>query len=157
MIILVDTREQLPFWHAPHAAKCKLHAGDYTTVKLLHRFHIERKSPQDLYGTLTKGHRRFKNELWRAKDTGTTLVILIECTHEQFVNKRFSGGHRLQFPGEGLRKMIQTISHRYQLEFIWCENRAHAIDVARRRLYLEERKYTARASNKIIKNKNKQP
>ncbi len=139
MIILVDTREQLPMFTAPHAARVCLHAGDYTTANLLHKFHIERKSPADLYGTLTKGHRRFKNELWRAKDTDTKLVMLIECPHYDFVNKLFPRGEKLLFPTAGLRQMIETIKKRYSLEFIWCGDRNEAVDMLYKRLYKEEK------------------
>lgn len=140
MIILVDTREQLPYWIAPEAARCTLHAGDYTTVRLFRKFHIERKSPQDLYGTLLSGHRRFKNELWRAIDSKTTLVMLIECSKEKFINKEFAGGSRLQYPSDSMRRMLATIERKYSLEFIWCKNRAHAFECARKRLRKEESK-----------------
>lgn len=61
MTILVDTREQKPYWDINRTT---LIVGDYTTKKLKNIYHIERKSLQDLYGTLTSGNNRFKYELF---------------------------------------------------------------------------------------------
>src|SRR5690349_5556133 len=76
--IIADTREQQPLWLPPLCKKQTLVVGDYTTEKLKRKFIIERKSPGDLYGTITKGHPRFKREIKRALDKKIELVVFVE-------------------------------------------------------------------------------
>lgn len=138
MIIIVDSREQLPYWTGAQCARVALIAGDYTTASLFNTFHIERKSPQDLYGTITKGNWRFKNELMRAHDRGIRMAVYVESTKADFINKIFPHGDERKFPSEGLRKLIATFEARYFVEFVWCGNRDRAKRMLQRRLKKEE-------------------
>lgn len=123
MIVYVDTREQLPI--LPGERKT-LNVGDYTT-KLLHgKFHIERKSLQDLYGTLTKGNPRFKYELFRAAYQRITIEVHVEGTLDDFINKRFPKGNERKFPSDGLEKLITTFTKKYFLQFYFHKNRVAA-------------------------------
>ncbi len=124
-MILVDTREQLPLWKLIPGVieKHKLDEGDYTTTQLLNVAHIERKSGNDLYGSLIQGHARFRKELLRALDKDLTLAIFVECTKEQFVQKRFKGGFRLKCAAKTLRKIVSTVEHKYLVDFVWCSDR----------------------------------
>lgn len=122
-LILIDTREQLPL---VHGAWLKLSVGDYTTPKLLNRLHIERKSGEDLYGTLTKGNIRFRKELIRAADLGIELKVLVEMSEKNFVAKKFRYGDQRLFASESLQKMLRTFEEKYKLEFIWCRSRQAA-------------------------------
>jgi len=123
MIIYVDTREQLPI--LPGERKT-LNVGDYTT-KILHgKFHIERKSLQDLYGTLTKGNPRFKYELFRAAYQRITIEVHVEGTFDDFINKRFPKGNDRKFPSEGLQKLVETFKKRYFLVFHFHPSRPKA-------------------------------
>ena len=121
-VILIDTREKNPIPFSRFQIK-KLNVGDYTTPKHFNKFHIERKSAVDLYGTILKGHSRFKRELLRAKEHGIELVMIIECTEVRFYEKRFPGSHYCRVPGGILQKIIKTLKRRYNLKFIWCHNR----------------------------------
>lgn len=123
--IIIDTREQLPLWQPFQGGciKAKLCVGDYTTTKLHGKIHIERKSPNDLYQTITRGHIRFRKELIHAKELNIQLPIFVECTVTRFVNKTFKGASRLKIPGTTLAKIINTLKSRYKLEFVWCKNR----------------------------------
>lgn len=121
-VILIDTREKNPIKFDRFQIK-KLNVGDYTTPKHYNRFHLERKSPLDLYGTILKGHKRFKKELIRAKENNIRLVMIIECTEIRFYEKRFPGSSYCRVPGYILQKIIKTMKKRYELEFIWCLNR----------------------------------
>lgn len=140
MTIIVDTREQLPLWD--DCIRQKLDVGDYTTKKLKKKFIIERKSGQDLYGTILQGHKRFKKQIVRADQTGIKMVVYVECTYENFIDKSFSGGRFRYCPGEVLRKIIKTISTRYDLEFIWCDGRAEMKQLILKRFRKEEYKLT---------------
>lgn len=142
MIIITDTREQLPLWSSH---KVKLDVGDYTTWTLRNRFHIERKSPADLYGTLNGGYSRFKREFIRAIKTKTKLVVYIECTVENFLSKSWSGSKYCKLPLEGTVKRIATLTERYGLEFVWCTSRLSARVEIFDRLEKEEARHRRRA------------
>lgn len=124
-MIIVDTREQLPIWNpdSPGVLRLKLDVGDYTTTELIGKAHIERKTGNDLYGSIIQGHERFRRELKRSQGKGITLAVFVECSKEDFIRKKFKGGYRLQCRPATLRKIITTISDKYGCEFVWCDNR----------------------------------
>lgn len=121
-IILIDSREQKPI-EFPGSIKMKLEVGDYTTHKHHNKLHLERKSPGDLYGTLLKGHKRFRAELRRAQDYNITLIMIIECTEQKFYAKQWPGSKYCKVSEDILKKIITTISFKYDLKFVWCKNR----------------------------------
>lgn len=137
MIILVDTREQLPYWPSNRTT---LIVGDYTTKKLLNSFHIERKSLQDLYGTLTSGNQRFKYELFNAAYHQIHIEVYVEGSRDNFINKKFPKGEDRKFSTDGLDKLIKTFERKYHLTFHWCKNRQHSKKLVMERLSAEERK-----------------
>ena len=141
MIILVDTREQLPYWSTNRVT---LIVGDYTTKKLLNSFHIERKSLQDLYGTITSGNQRFKAELFRAAWERIQLEVYVEGSRLDFINKNFPKGSDRKFSTDGLDRLIKTFEKKYHLTFYWCKNRQHAKKLVMERLATEERKLKKR-------------
>ncbi len=124
-MIIVDTREQKPLWDPKiHTVlRQKLDEGDYTTIDLLNKAHIERKSGIDLYGSIIQGHDRFRAELQRAIDKNVKLAVFVECTRADFINKRFDGGYRLMTKAGVLTKIINTIAEKYNVEFVWCDGR----------------------------------
>lgn len=76
--IIVDTREQAPlrFANLPTVA-AGLVSGDYSVKGLEDRFAIERKSPADLVGSVTRDRDRFARELHRLRgfDFARLLVV----------------------------------------------------------------------------------
>lgn len=140
MKIIVDTREQLPLWSGTKIIKKKLLVGDYSTILLENSFCIERKTGQDLYGSILQGHVRFRKELVRAKVNNIKLVIYVECTKKDFELKNFPGGERRKCPGEVLIKIITTISNRHGIEVVWCANRSALIKKVVARFKKEESK-----------------
>lgn len=143
MKIIVDTREQRPFFKRGVIRKA-LCVGDYSTTILIDSFSIERKSLQDLYGTLIQSHPRFRRQIIRAEDRGINMVMVVEGTHDDFINKRFPRGSDRKAKKETLRKIIATIRRRYELEIIFCKNVARAKKVTLKRLMYEERKQVRR-------------
>ena len=137
MKIYVDTREQLAYW-SKH--KIKLDVGDYTSERLHKVFHIERKSLQDLYGTLVQGNQRFKAELFLAAWHRISICVYVEGTREDFINKRFPKGNERKFSSEGLEKLIKTFERKYHLQFHWHKNRAHCRREVEKRLQMEEKR-----------------
>jgi ERCC4-type nuclease len=129
-MIIVDTREQRPLWDPKtfNVIKTKLDEGDYTTEELYDLAHAERKSGADLYGSIIQGHERFRREILRAADKNMKFAIFVECPEKMFYSKRFAGGYRLRASYGQLRKMIETMTKKYNLEFFWCEGRDDMMD-----------------------------
>lgn len=123
MHILVDSREQAPLFIGNEFKRATLFVGDYTTEKLLDKFHIERKSPADLYSTITRGHRRFRDELIRAEANNIKLVLVVECRKKAFVNKEFDRGGKLKLSSTHIERIVNTIEKKYKLPVYWCASR----------------------------------
>ena len=117
----------------------KLDVGDITTEKLLNKFHIERKSGSDLYGTIIQGHKRFRNEILLAEKRKIQLVVYVECSRSDFIMKRFpQGWQRKMKPGQ-LSKIIDTMAEKYKLEFVFCDNQDDMRDKIIERFEYEEK------------------
>jgi ERCC4-type nuclease len=90
--VAVDTREQLAYKFCDVrmdrrktfvlVQKRTLATGDYSIVGLEERVCVERKSLEDLYGTLGNGRERFVRELERMQSFDVSLVV-IEATWHQ--------------------------------------------------------------------------
>lgn len=139
MEIIVDTREQKPYWSHTECTRLALKVGDYTTKNLHGVYHIERKSGIDLCGTITKGHRRFRDEIIRAWDHKIRISIYVECTYDDFYNKSFPGGTRTKWTGPHLAAIISTMEKRYKLDIVWCRDREDSKKKVWKRLRKEER------------------
>jgi len=140
-MIVVDTREQLPlpFGKTRKQIRQKLDVGDYTTIDLLGKFHIERKSPGDLYASIIQGHNRFRKEIMRAKAQGIKIIIMVECPEQIFIKKRWSKiAPKLRTPGNTLKKIIDTIQHKYDVKVIWCYDRDDMV-FRMNRIFAEEK------------------
>lgn len=148
MDIIVDTREQLPLFKN-NCIRYALLVGDYSTMKLRHLFSIERKSLQDLYGTITAGHIRFRKEHIRALSNGIQLVVYVEGTKKDFQLKNWPGGHRRDCKGETLVKIVNTIETNWPLEIVWCASRLQCKKKIYDRLLIEEQNYCATFKHKL--------
>lgn len=62
--VVIDTREQRPYVF-PRARVATLKTGDYSIVGFEDRIAIERKSLEDLFGSLGGGRERFEREFER--------------------------------------------------------------------------------------------
>ena len=105
---------------------------------LLGKFHIERKSMQDLYGTIIGGHARFRRELIRASSAKIKLIVVVEGSRTQFIAKSFSR-RELKVSSRTLERILSTIETRYELDIVWIKDRANAQAYVKRRLEKEER------------------
>jgi len=85
MQIITDTRETLPLSFRIGGALTevvfeKLEVGDYR-ARYKDGTHsdtvFERKSLGDLYGTMTSGYDRFRNEMFRARSLGDSGVFIL--------------------------------------------------------------------------------
>lgn len=77
--IFIDSREQLPLSFSLKTEIMKLPTGDYCPSKnVFSNIFVERKSIADLFGTLTQGIDRFKNEISKAVELGFYLIVVID-------------------------------------------------------------------------------
>ena len=117
----------------------KLYVGDYMNLDNP-RLIIDRKQNlSELCANVCQAHERFRAELIRAQDAGIKMVILVEhgkgiCRLEDVIwweNPR--GIKRVQEPsgrwvcvptkamhGETLYKILSTMQHKYDVEFLFC-------------------------------------
>jgi DNA excision repair protein ERCC-4 len=91
--LVVDTREQLPWRFQSPTVSGTLPYGDYSVAGLEHLIAIERKSFQDLLGSLTQGRERFETELKRARSLHRFFVIA-ECAPSDILVDNFGGMSR---------------------------------------------------------------
>jgi DNA excision repair protein ERCC-4 len=78
IILVQDTREQNgygPLFQTPHVVGT-LTAGDYSVLGLEELISIERKSFQDLLGSLTGGRERFESEMKRARHFHRFFILV---------------------------------------------------------------------------------
>lgn len=123
MNIIVDTREQKPLSFTGHSTcRRKLDEGDYNIKELEDKIVIERKSLQDLYGSIIQDHARFKREILRAKEKGKTFYIFIEGTLQDFYFLNWSD-RAFKITPAILEKIVMTMTERYNLIFIECPTR----------------------------------
>ncbi len=80
---------------------------------------IERKSLGDLFGTLSKGYKRFRKEILRAKENNIQLIILIECS----MTKVLKGIEESYRSGDEILQQLFTIAVRHKIPFHCCNNR----------------------------------
>ena len=88
-VVLVDTREQLPYTFQGLRAdanegggpitvrteRCTLNAGDYSIQGYSQMVVVERKSASDLAGTLTAGRKRFVREMDRLREYDAAWIV----------------------------------------------------------------------------------
>lgn len=78
-ILIEDTREQRPLKLARAARSEALNVGDYAIAPPYDKgIRIERKSLNDMTGTLSKGLDRFDRELARAQEANLYVVMMVE-------------------------------------------------------------------------------
>lgn len=88
-LLLIDTREQDPWKFGPgvRTLRRKLPVGDYSFMGLTRKVAVERKSPEDLLGTMRlAGRDRFARELARAASMGTDLWVVCDGLPEDVIN-----------------------------------------------------------------------
>lgn len=126
MIILQDSREQKPLqFEHPYITGVeviKLNVGDYSvkyTDGYIPPIYFERKSLEDLIGSLSKGYKRFRKEIIRAKESNILLVILIEAS----ITKVLKGIEHSQRSGDEILQQLFTITVRHKVPFFCFNNR----------------------------------
>jgi hypothetical protein len=86
--VIIDSREKHPYDFEESITK-KLDVGDYMLEGLDTGVVIERKEMNDLKGCIFK--KRFFNEMERARKKEMYVVILVDCSHKDFMKRKNFG------------------------------------------------------------------
>lgn len=136
--IVIDTREQLPWNFAPNrTVRAALGQGDYSLEGLQHFVAIERKSINDLVGSLTAGRDRFKRELLRMRSLVAHPWILVECTLDDIAERRYRSKAA---PSSVVGSMV-SFAMKYKIQLLFASSRQLAMAASLRILCCAERLY----------------
>ena len=122
MKIIIDTREQKPLEFSVPTKRGTLAVGDYRAEfsdGSVSQVVFERKSINDLFGTLSKGYDRFKREIIKSKEEGISLIIIVEGS----LRRVLSGCINSQRTPISIVYQIFTIRIRYGIETVFCNTR----------------------------------
>lgn len=122
MKIIIDTREQLPLKFTCETARECLPVGDYggkffdgTSCAVV----FERKSINDLYGSLSQGYERFKKEIIKSSENSIRLIIIIEGS----LNTVLRGTPNSRRTPISIIHQLFTIRARYGIETVFTNSR----------------------------------
>ena len=127
MTILIDTREKdksierrLSMLGIPHK-KQKLNFGDYSftynNISYEKLIVVERKnSISEIIGNFTMGRKRFENEFKRAKKHNCKVILMLEASEEDILNKNYYS----TCSPKDVKNFLQTwkYSFGFKLEFV---------------------------------------
>ena len=90
LTVLFDSREQTvpPFPDYVTLLRATLSEGDYTSEKLQGIAVVERKSPQDWAGTITRGRERFDDEVRRLAGYRWKCVVVEGALDETYFRSK---------------------------------------------------------------------
>lgn len=126
--IIVDTREQKPLEFYKSNIKTrlrKLNCGDYrmrfSDGKMSNTV-FERKTVADLFGSMTKGHERFKQEITRARSNNVLLIMIIEGS----LSKVAKGIRHSKIQGISIVRTVFSLWVRYGVIPVFAKDRHEA-------------------------------
>ena len=119
-IVQIDSREQVPLRIQAYPVEIVgLPVGDYGIRGFSDwsnpRFINERKTLNDLIGSLTSGHKRFMAEIEKLRQF-TFAAILVEGLREQIE----AGDYRSRATPQSILAMLDAIEVRTGIHVVWC-------------------------------------
>lgn len=114
-VIVIDTREPIPYEFTCPTIRATLKTGDYSLFDYQDMIGIERKAKDDLIACLGRDRDRFEAELTRAQSFHF-FAVLVEAPYEDLVNGRYVS--RLH-PNSAVES-ISTFEVRYRIPFLFC-------------------------------------
>ena len=137
--VIIDTREKpkaiqtiLKQFEAAgvNSIRSKLYSGDYQFMSNPYLVVDRKQSLSELCNNVVQDHRRFRDELVRAKEVGISVVVLVEHGGEiksiedvpNWVNPRLSISP-LAVSGERLYKILKAMEYTYNVRFEFCDKR----------------------------------
>jgi ERCC4-type nuclease len=128
MIIIIDTREQLPyrFWKCvkphPKIEFAALKTGDYSLKGFEDKIVVERKTIADAYNSFVRGRTRFEKELERMQALEYAAVVI----EGDWLDILRSPPIRSKVRPKSIYASIIAWEQRYGVSFWPCPNRAFA-------------------------------
>jgi ERCC4-type nuclease len=141
IVITTDTREQLFLdftkFRGVSSVRGTLKTGDYSIQGYEDQITFERKSVQDLVGTLVSGHTRFLREMERMRSF-KAKYILIEHTPDILYNYCAKHGWQRKF-NTIIQSLLAYACH-YQVRVRFCKDREDMAEyiVKKAREFLKE-------------------
>lgn len=127
--IICDTREQnsLSFhgFRGVKTVRSGLKTGDYSIEGYEDRITFERKSVQDLVGTLCQGRERFERELDRMR-AFEERYLLIEHSPSILFSYCMKHGWIKKF--DMIIQSLHSFQHRYGIQVRFCKDREYMAD-----------------------------
>lgn len=118
MKILIDTREQKPLeWSAVETQRATLHTGDYSIEGYEESFTVERKSLEDLVGSLTAGRERFLRECERLQGFYFRRILVVGSYLDMVKGRYRSKAHPNSIVGS-----LYSIEARHNIPVVWAAN-----------------------------------
>ena len=124
-----DSREQKPLEFSIPTIKSKLDFGDYCFINEPYfcNVFIERKSIQDLWGTMSQGYDRFQREVERAKSQNGYLVVVVDYTFSKAQSYNYNKRHSLA-TAEFIFHRIKDIMQKYDnIQFVFSGGRENSV------------------------------
>ena len=137
--VIIDTREKpkaiqtiLKQFEAAgvNSIRSKLYSGDYQLMSNPYLVVDRKQSLSELCNNVVQDHRRFRDELVRAKEVGISVVVLVEHGGAiksiedvpNWVNPRLKVSP-LAVSGERLYKILKAMEYTYKVRFELCDKR----------------------------------
>lgn len=129
--VIVDSREQRPLFLKTECIFNKLPVGDYCcTGELYSGVYVERKSLDDLAGTMSSGFERFEREIEKAKALNLYLVVICEESHSNCLEYSPSNSFARKVNGSHIFHQIRAICQKYDnIQFTFCSDRGRVKQV----------------------------
>lgn len=136
--VIIDSREQLPYSFPPEVKTVtrKLDAGDYAVDGLEHLMAVERKSANDICGTLGNGRTRFIRELERMQSIKYRALVI----EADWRGLRVFVETETKMSWASVRGSLLAMNYRYGINLFPCTNRRWAEALTYqllRRVYLD--------------------
>lgn len=130
-ILAIDSREQKPLEFNTQTLKSKLDFGDYCFINEPYfcNVFIERKSIQDLWGTISKGYDRFQREIERAKKQNGYLVVVVDYAFSKAQSYNHNKKHSLataKFIFHRIRELMQGYDN---VQFVFSGGRKKSVEL----------------------------
>lgn len=131
-ILAIDSREQKPLKFENIQTKpIKLAFGDYCFINepYFSNVFIERKSIQDLWGTMSGGYERFNKEVERAKSQDGYLIVVVDYQFSKAqsynYNKKYSKA-TADFIFHRIRELMQSFDN---IQFVFSGGRKESVEL----------------------------
>ena len=140
MIIIVDTREQLPLKFSVPTKRGTLAVGDYRAEfsdGSVSQVVFERKSINDLFSTLSSGYPRFKREIELSHELRISIIIIVEGSLRRILR----GCSHSQRTPISIVYQLFTIRLRHNVETVFCQDRDEMSEYITHYFLAEEREH----------------